>query len=151
MFSKILWATDGSEAADKALPYVEALAGVAGGAVEVVYVLDNPGGSMVDVDQLQAPDSDVQSKLKDQVDALSEAGVAANLILAPGRQRTAAHKIAEIAEQVGASMIVVGTRGHTAAAGGVLGSVTQRLLHVAPCPVVAVPDHISPPQPRSVT
>jgi nucleotide-binding universal stress UspA family protein len=34
---------------------------------------------------------------------------------------------------------VVGTRGHQAVAGLVLGSVMLRLLHVAPCPVLAVP------------
>ena len=36
-------------------------------------------------------------------------------------------------------MIVVGTRGHTAIGGLLLGSVTQRLLHIGTCPVLAVP------------
>jgi nucleotide-binding universal stress UspA family protein len=35
--------------------------------------------------------------------------------------------------------IVVGTRGHTPIAGLLVGSVTQRLLHIAPCPLIAVP------------
>ena len=51
----------------------------------------------------------------------------------------AAHTIAEEAKEAGADLIVVGTRGHTALAGLLLGSVTQRLLHIAPCPVLAVP------------
>jgi len=34
---------------------------------------------------------------------------------------------------------VTGTRGHTALAGVIVGSVAQRLLHVAPCPVLVVP------------
>jgi nucleotide-binding universal stress UspA family protein len=51
----------------------------------------------------------------------------------------AAHAIAELAESQGADIIAVGTRGHTALAGLLLGSVTQRLLHIAPCPVLAVP------------
>jgi nucleotide-binding universal stress UspA family protein len=46
---------------------------------------------------------------------------------------------AEIARAVGADVIVVGIRGHTQLAGLLLGSITQRLLHVAPCPVLAIP------------
>jgi nucleotide-binding universal stress UspA family protein len=51
----------------------------------------------------------------------------------------AAHAIAEAAEKDGADLIVVGTRGHSALGGLLRGSVTQRLLHLAPCPVLAVP------------
>ena len=36
-------------------------------------------------------------------------------------------------------MIVVGTRGHGPVVGVVVGSVTQQLLNLAPCPVLAVP------------
>jgi Universal stress protein family len=35
--------------------------------------------------------------------------------------------------------LAVGTRGHTMVAGLLLGSVTQRLLHISPCPELAVP------------
>ena len=43
------------------------------------------------------------------------------------------------AEDVGADLVVVGTRGHTPLAGLMLGSVTDRLLHILRCPVLAVP------------
>jgi nucleotide-binding universal stress UspA family protein len=51
----------------------------------------------------------------------------------------AAHVVAEAAREEGADVIVVGTRGRGPLAGLLLGSVTQRLLHLAPCPVLAVP------------
>ena len=50
-----------------------------------------------------------------------------------------AQGIADIAAEVNADVIVVGTRGHSAIGGLLVGSVTQQLLHVAPCPVLAVP------------
>ena len=50
-----------------------------------------------------------------------------------------AHAICDIAEEVEADLIVVGTNGHTALGSLLIGSVTQRLLHISPCPVVAVP------------
>jgi nucleotide-binding universal stress UspA family protein len=50
-----------------------------------------------------------------------------------------AKRIAEIAVEVDGDVIVVGTRGHSAFSGAILGSITQRLLHFAHCPVLAVP------------
>ena len=50
-----------------------------------------------------------------------------------------AHAIKQIADEVDAEMIVVGTRGRSQVGGLLLGSVAQRLLHIAGRPVVSVP------------
>jgi nucleotide-binding universal stress UspA family protein len=60
-----------------------------------------------------------------------------------------AQSIANLATEVGADMIVVGTRGHSPVGGVFAGSVAQRLLQVAPCPVLAVPPGVAPPEPQS--
>ena len=53
--------------------------------------------------------------------------------------------IADAAKENEADVIVVGSRGYGRIAGVLLGSVTQRLLHVAPCPVLAVPTKVAVP------
>jgi nucleotide-binding universal stress UspA family protein len=53
--------------------------------------------------------------------------------------RASGYSVFDVARDVGADVIVVGTRGRGPLAGLLVGSVTQRLLHVAPCPVLAVP------------
>ena len=65
----------------------------------------------------------------------------------------AARTIAEIAEEVEADLIVVGTHGYGRVAGLLLGSVTQGLLHAGVCPVLAVPTGapVERPSPSSKT
>ena len=51
----------------------------------------------------------------------------------------AAHAIAEFARNEGVDLIVAGTRGNSLLVRVLVGSVTRRLLELAPCPVLAVP------------
>jgi nucleotide-binding universal stress UspA family protein len=140
MFKKIVWATDGSDAADKALLYVEGLAKQDSASVEVVHVVEYLVGGHL-VEPLQVDEPELQQKFEQQVEQLKSAGIDAELKVVPGLQRVAAHAIAETAQEDGADLIVVGTRGHSALGSLVIGSVTQRLLHISNCPVFAVPVH----------
>lgn len=138
MFKTIVWATDGSEAADRALPYAKELAGGPDGRLVVVHckelLLGRAAGHPILADE-----EEIETKIERQVEQLKEDGIDATFELASGAASHAAHMISDAAREVGADLIVVGTRGHTALAGLLLGSVTQRLLHVAGCPVLAVP------------
>jgi nucleotide-binding universal stress UspA family protein len=54
-----------------------------------------------------------------------------------------ARRIAAIADQRHADLIVVGTRSHDAAPDAVLGSVSRRLAADAPCPVLVIPPNLA--------
>ncbi|HUA47552.1 MAG TPA: universal stress protein [Solirubrobacteraceae bacterium] len=140
MYKKVTWATDGSDAADRALAHAKALATEGGGTVTVVYceefTLPGKGGGSLPV---HANEPEIQEKIERQVAELSSNGTKATLQMTRSKVGGAAHAIAEIAAQEHSDLIVVGTRGRTALTGLLLGGVTQRLLHIAPCPVLAVP------------
>jgi len=140
MYKKVIWATDGSEAADRALPHAKALAAEGGGPLTVVYceefTLPGKGGGSFPI---HANEDEVQAKIDQQVAELSRNGTGATLKRTRSKVGGAAHAIAEFAVEDHADVIVVGTRGRTSLAGLLLGGVTQRLLHIAPCPVLAVP------------
>jgi nucleotide-binding universal stress UspA family protein len=137
MFKTVVWATDGSDSADRALPYAKDLVS-GGGRLVVVHgkelLLGRAGGFPVQPDE-----ADVEAKIQQQVADLRADGLDATFTLASGSQPHAAHMILDAAKDVDADVIVVGTRGHSVIAGLLLGSVTQRLLHLAACPVLAVP------------
>lgn len=139
MFNKVVWATDGSDNADLALPYARRLLD-AGGTLIVVHsdeVFVGPRVAGLDVDP---EEGSLKAKVQGQVAQLQQEGIDVKAVLDVARGGHVPPHIAEVAESEGADVIVVGTRGHTAIAGLLLGSVTQRLLHIAPCPVLAVPN-----------
>jgi nucleotide-binding universal stress UspA family protein len=136
MFKNIIWATDGSEAADRALPYAKALA--ADGSLLVVHcnelLVGRAGGYSAFAD-----DDELENKIRKQVADTQSEGIATTIMLVKGLTGHAGDKIADVARETGADLIVVGSHGHSAVGGLLLGSVTQKLLHVAPCPVLAIP------------
>ena len=137
----IVWASDGSENADRALQSAKALLagdGVTVIAVHIVGAGDHRASRPVDPET-----HDVVPGLHTVLSDLSHQGINAALRVVEDVGLHPAQAIADIAREVGADVIVIGTRGHSPVAGVIVGSVTQRLLHVAPCPVLAVPplDH----------
>jgi nucleotide-binding universal stress UspA family protein len=141
MFKTIVWATDGSDAADAALPYVKGLAEGEGHRLVVVHskeVLRGRAGGY----PVYADEDEVLAKIHRQADELRADGLDVTLRIGATAAPGAAHVIAEVARTFDADVVVVGTRGHTAIGGLLLGSVTQRLLHIAPCPVLAIPAQV---------
>lgn len=137
MFNKVIWATDGSEHADRALELAKSLVSENGAsllALHSVEYLVAKGGGPVNVDE-----DETVVKIKQQVADLQAAGIKAEVRVVQGGATGAAHTVARVAGEEGADLIVVGTRGHTPLAGVLLGSVAQRLASISPCPVLVVP------------
>jgi nucleotide-binding universal stress UspA family protein len=137
VFNTIVWATDGSEHADQALAVAKTLARENDGALVAVHIVQRYAtktGLAVYADEDR-----VKAKLEETVEQLSRDGYNASLRIINHIGPQPAYEIAEVAKEVQAGLIVMGTRGHGTIPGLLLGSVVQRLLHVAPCPVLAVP------------
>lgn len=138
MFKTILWATDGSANADRALPVVKELAESAGTKLVVAHCRELLSGRAAGL-PVNADEDELLGKVRKQAADLESSGFDVRVEIVTSTGTNAPRVIADIARADGADVIVVGTRGHSALVGALLGSVTQRLLHIAPCPVLAVP------------
>ena len=129
---------DGSADSLRALPIARELAEREGGRVVAVHVrelfIGRAGGQPVHVNE-----GEIEADVRRTVEQLVAEGLEVTMEVGTSKAGGPAPVLAAIAAQKEADLIVVGTRGHGQMAGILLGSVTQRLLHIAPCPVLAVP------------
>lgn len=138
MFKSIIWATDGSEAADTALPYVEALASEHHAGVTLVHCDELLVARSAGKDQFIEGEY-VRDKLRRQVESLRAEGINPDVKFVAGIGCDAAKQISDTVDELGADLVVIATRGRNPVAQLFLGSVAQRLLELAPCPVFIVP------------
>lgn len=139
MFSTIVLALDGSDASERGLPVLAQVAEPGKTRLEIVHVrelsLAMRGGSF----PVRADEEEMLERVKARANELVSAGYETHVQIETAAAGGPAQLIADAAERCAADLIVVGTRGHAPVAGLLLGSVTMRLLHVAPCPVLAIP------------
>lgn len=138
MFKTILWATDGSANADHALPVVKELGETKGSKLIVAHCRELLSGRAAGL-PVQADEDEMLAKIRKQAAELESVGFAVRVEVVTTSGTNAPQVIADLAREDAADVIVVGTRGHSPIVGVLVGSVTQRLLHIAPCPVLAVP------------
>ncbi|HEX3214249.1 MAG TPA: universal stress protein, partial [Actinomycetota bacterium] len=74
------------------------------------------------------------------VEELKGAGVTAEGTVRPSTGGSPAGPILEHARELGASLIVVGSHGHSALGGLLIGSVANKLTQLSACPVLVVRD-----------
>jgi universal stress protein A len=139
--SRILAATDFSEGSRLALQYANMLRGQTGAALHVLHVVEDPTitGMWPDVYLAQLPDlraelvSFARASLTAETRALRLSGVTTEIAVGP-----AAQVIAAMAEHHRSDLIVMGTHGRTGLSHVLLGSVAERVVRLAPCPVLTV-------------
>ena len=147
MFETIVWATDGSDLAEHALPYAQELARMRHARIVAVHanevLVGRSGGA-----PLLADEPDVRAGIRERIAELRAEGFDVDLEIVDGHA-SVAELIAAAARARGADLIVVGTHGESGFKAALLGGVTRRLLQIARCPVLAVPPARSEsPKPR---
>jgi nucleotide-binding universal stress UspA family protein len=139
MFKNVVWATDGSGHADRALEYAKQLVQDDGGTLHVIHIVEKLVGARVAGLDANLNEGEIEAKIEAQARAAEHEGLHVRWHMSTGHGGEIARRIADEAADVAADVIVVGTRGRSALVAAVIGSVTQSLLHVAGCPVLAVP------------
>jgi nucleotide-binding universal stress UspA family protein len=149
MFETIVWATDGSELADSALPLVTELARAHGSKLVVFHVNELFRGGRLSGGPVFADEEELQKKIQKQIYGLRDAGFTAELKVEASFRHGIPQLIATAASECNADVIIIGTHGRGVAATALLGSVAKGLLHVAPCPVLAIPPARKPAATKS--
>ena len=143
MFKRIVLGLDGSDESTRALEFARKLATSEDAHVEIVHVHEYMIGGRAGMQPVRADEDELEAIVRRQAEELKSTGVDAHLTIVstsaggPGlragrsrpRRRCGRHRR--------------GHAGRTTLAGLLLGSVTQRLMHVSPCPVLAVPSRVS--------
>jgi universal stress protein A len=139
---KILLPTDFSANADQAQKEAIRLAHGLGGEIIVLHVtVDTPlyGEGLMNRKEVrevyEAARKWAASTLEERVAVIREHGLAARFLLKTGVPHA---EIVEVAAAEGADYIVIGTRGRGGLERAFLGSVADRVIRTAPCPVVSI-------------
>ena len=142
--SKILVATDFSEPSDAALAYGRELARSFGAQLTVLHVVDNIQARAVGGDGFVFVDPELQPGIEASARRQVEGLVAVDdrerphSIAAIVTSNNPAVAIVDYARGSAIDLIVIGTHGRGAVAHLLLGSVAERVVRSAPCPVLTV-------------
>jgi nucleotide-binding universal stress UspA family protein len=145
VFKRIVVGTDGSDTASVAVKRAVELAKLSGATLDVVTAFEPASGPPIATAERVEVPGDVQYEVgaRQEVNMILDraageaeaAGVKAN---AHAREGDPADAILDVAEELGADLIVVGNKGMTGAKRFLLGSVPNKISHHAPSGVYIV-------------
>ena len=144
MFRSIVVGTDGSETAAKAVDAAVELAQLSGATLELVSAYEPVTNQRLREEARQVPPdlqwminrrADVDATLHHAAERARRGGVAVQIY---AREGDPADAILDVAEELGADLIIVGNKGMTGAKRFLLGSVPNKVSHHAPCAVMII-------------
>ena len=144
--TKILLATDGSDEAAMAAEAAVELSKQSGSEIHVAYVLPAPaqliGHHLYSAEMreslLGGAEREAESFLKDRAEQIgADGGKVAETHLRSGEPDK---EILRLAEELGAGLIVIGSRGLGAVSRALMGSVSESVVRQAHCPVFVMRD-----------
>jgi nucleotide-binding universal stress UspA family protein len=141
LFERIVVGTDGSQTAAEAVRQAVELARATGGSLHVVSAYQPVSAQRVREEAAEIP-ADIayavgpREEVNDILDAATGAARGAGVeVRTHAREGDPADAILDVAEEIRASLIVVGNKGMTGARRFLLGSVPNKISHHAPCSV----------------
>lgn len=150
----ILVATDFSEPSEAALAYARQLAHAFGGTLHVLHVVGNVVNAAIGLDGYTTDFGVLQSEVEQAAGKQLEATITeedrrtlgAKTVLQTSN--APAHAIVTYARDANIDLIVLGTHGRGGMAHMLLGSVAERVVRTAPCPVLTVRQLVREPSPQ---
>lgn len=146
--NKICVPTDFSDAADHAMVYGATLADRFGAQLHLLHVVDDMGAVMVEGGAWLGAWEDVRRSMKEA--ALGKLADRPQVpwrntlqVVRAVRSGVPYQEIRSYADSEGIDLLILGTHGRTGIRHFLLGSVAERVVRVAPCPVLTVrhPEH----------
>jgi nucleotide-binding universal stress UspA family protein len=139
---RVLVPIDGTEGSIRAVRFAADLAESAGASITLLHVYDASAVAIMGMSALSG--AEVDDAIARVSAAFLEKARKEALVRAPLEVRTLSKvghpsdEIVDLAEAEGADLIVVGSRGLSSFQGLLVGSVSDRVVHRAPCPVTVV-------------
>jgi len=144
---RILVATDFSEASEAAVRYGRALAEAFGASLDILHVMEDPfvyaptsEGYLPPPQFFEEMDSSARERLEQVLPPADRAKLDARLVIKKGSPFV---EIVRYAKNENSDLIVMGTHGRGPIAHMLMGSVAEKVVRKAPCPVLTVrhPEH----------
>jgi nucleotide-binding universal stress UspA family protein len=142
MYGKILVAVDSTPESTAVLAHARGLALATGSPVHVLHVQSYEvlGGLAVGAQVVEEESSEDAVKfVQTSVNSLAEAGIVTTGSTIELTRESIAEEIRNAVKETGADLLILGARRHGSIASVFVGSVSDGIVHHAPCPLLLIP------------